>query len=869
MKRIFLSLLMPLLAFSLLAQQEQRALYVFRNDGAFNAFLFESIDSITYSQFDADSILCENYVMQDVWEGGSVTRIPLASIDSISYQTPDNVVKADVTICSEEQFSHIIESDSVSITFDALTPASLIPRAGSKFAIEEMSTLFPHALAARIDSVVDNTVYYTEISPTEIYDVYYDVQSYYTNKSAEARRRLSDGEKKTHKDLEPYEFTKSIDDIEQRLKVTDDWSFGVGGKCELSVRAEPHVDVTQVIRYGDKFVDYHSTCHFTTKSNIKIYGGIAYDKEWEVINKGWTIPIPYVPFFEVYFTFTPYVSINATGAIEYERTLTHLTHYHHSYSTNENVKDLSSTTVEPLQGFDSEYTKSFTGELEVSAGVALEMGFRVKEVKNEKKDDMYNLDRFWMLRLYARGDMGARVGVKIPFSKYIFKKYKDQGSKLYDGIRDNMSIHGNWFTGFEWGMKWQVFHWEGKWAHDRVEWDLGTLFDKSLFPKFHNTEIVDSKTDGEPLRIKCGIGENLVLGSTEVGFIIVDENEKELCKITKDEPYVKENFRSYELPIPKGVSISNKNCKVYPYFLFMDCPIKASPSVDLNLKVVPNTDEAMKLAATQYAVTGHLEGRIEYASQMEVGFFFGTSSNPQETGIRIAAPLGGDNTFLSELNDLDYDTEYYYCAYLKMDGTYNYGRIYSFMTDKIPDNAVDLGLSVLWAKWNVGANSESEVGGLYGWADPTGTNTAYGVLNESGTAWTSSLYGGKNPPTDICGTSLDIATAKWGGDWRLPTEAEIVELIDNCSWEWTMSDGMNGMTVTGPNGNSIFLPAGGDRFGTEQREYGEYGYYWTGTLNTEETRNAFRLEFDDWGASCTSYARYIGHLVRPVMNKPQ
>jgi hypothetical protein len=869
MKRILLSLLLPLLALPLLAQQEQRALYVFRNDGAFNAFLFESIDSITYSQYDADSILCENYVIQDVWEGGSVTRIPLASIDSISYQTPDNVVKTDVVVCSEELFSHIIESDSVSITFDAWTPASLMPLAGCKFVIEEMSALFPHALAARIDRVVGKTVYYTEISPTEIYDVYYNIQSYHTSSSADARRRLSDGQNKTHKDLEPYEFTKSIDDIEQHLKLTDEWSFGVGGKCELSVRAEPHVDVTRVILYGDEFVDYHSTCYFTTTSNIKLYGSISYEKEWEVLDKGWTIPIPYVPFFEVYFAFTPFVSVSATGAVEYERTVTHVTHYHHSYSTNENLKDLTSTTVEPLLGHDNEYTKSFAGELEVSAGAALEMGFRVKELKNEKKDDLFNLDKFWMLRLYARGDLGVRVGVKVPFSKYIYKKYKDQGSKLYDAIRDDMSIHGNWFTGFEWGMKWQVFHWEGKWAHDRVEWDLGTLFDKSLFPWFHNTEIVDSQTDDGELRVKCGIEEDLVLGSTEVGFIIVDEDEREVCKITKEEHYEKENFHSYELPIPKGVSISNQNCKVYPYFVFMDCPIKASPSVDLNVKVVPNTDDATKLAATQYAIAGHVEGKIEYAPQMEVGFFFGTSSNPKETGTRIATSLGEDKTFLSEINDLNYGTEYYYCAYLKMDGKYSYGRTYSFKTDKVPDNAIDLGLSVLWAKWNIGANSDSEPGGLYGWADPTGTNTSYNVLNENGTVWASSLYGGAAPPTTICGTQLDIATAKWGGDWRLPTEAEMTELIDLCSWDWSVSNGTPGMTVTGPNGNSIFLPAGGDRFGTEQREFGEYGYYWTGTLNTEETRNAYRLEFDDWGASCTSYARYIGHLIRPVMNKPQ
>ena len=102
----------------------------------------------------------------------------------------------------------------------------------------------------------------------------------------------------------------------------------------------------------------------------------------------------------------------------------------------------------------------------------------------------------------------------------------------------------------------------------------------------------------------------------------------------------------------------------------------------------------------------------------------------------------------------------------------------------------------------------------------------------------------------------------------MPTQQEMVELIDNCQWTPTYQNGVPGMLVTADNGNSIFLPAAGDRFGTSRRDTGQRGYYWTSTLNTEQRRNAYRLDFGlqaddyDWN----SYARYIGICVRPVMD---
>lgn len=155
---------------------------------------------------------------------------------------------------------------------------------------------------------------------------------------------------------------------------------------------------------------------------------------------------------------------------------------------------------------------------------------------------------------------------------------------------------------------------------------------------------------------------------------------------------------------------------------------------------------------------------------------------------------------------------------------------------------VDLGLSVDWATCNVDATSPEESGGHYGWADPTGADNTSEVTDESQAngepydsgPWISSSYGGPNPPSDICGTELDIAHAQWVGFWRLPSSKEMNELQNACQWKWTTLNGKRGYQVTGPNGNSIFLPAAGSS--DVYLGFPGEGYYWTGTLQDNNTR---------------------------------
>ena len=169
---------------------------------------------------------------------------------------------------------------------------------------------------------------------------------------------------------------------------------------------------------------------------------------------------------------------------------------------------------------------------------------------------------------------------------------------------------------------------------------------------------------------------------------------------------------------------------------------------------------------------------------------------------------------------------------------------------------VDLGLSVKWATCNVGANSPEEYGDYFAWGEV--------YTKESYTGDNCSTLGLSMP--DISGIFMrDVAAHYWGGPWRMPTAAEQQELVNDCTWEWTTLNGVNGYKVTGPNGNSIFLPATGYRLGTSSGNVGSGGLYWSSTPYGDDGYFAYSLYFYgghyDWGL----HFRYYGQSVRPVL----
>lgn len=189
-------------------------------------------------------------------------------------------------------------------------------------------------------------------------------------------------------------------------------------------------------------------------------------------------------------------------------------------------------------------------------------------------------------------------------------------------------------------------------------------------------------------------------------------------------------------------------------------------------------------------------------------------------------------------------------------------------------HAVDLGLSVKWACCNVGATKPEEYGGYYAWGETEEksdyTIKTYKWCNGSYDSLTkycrASDYGRVDNKT-VLEPEDDVAHVKWGGSWRMPTADEIKELNDKCSWTWTTLNGVNGCKVTGPNGNSIFLPAAGCRNGTELGYRGASGGCWSSSLGDYYSSHACYLYFNgDYHYWCYDH-RYHGLSVRPVCDK--
>lgn len=193
--------------------------------------------------------------------------------------------------------------------------------------------------------------------------------------------------------------------------------------------------------------------------------------------------------------------------------------------------------------------------------------------------------------------------------------------------------------------------------------------------------------------------------------------------------------------------------------------------------------------------------------------------------------------------------------------------------DVIPDTptvdieAVDLGLSVKWATCNVGATKPEEYGDYFAWGE-TSPKEVYDSKTYKYVKITVTDEFVRCEYEDlgnISGTQYDAASVNWGGSWRMPTQAEQQELFDNCTWNWTTQNGVNGMEVTGPNGNSIFLPAAGHRYGSSSEHVGSDGDYWSSTPCEDNDDGACYLYFDSWIHDAWGWEyRSNGRSVRPV-----
>ncbi len=182
---------------------------------------------------------------------------------------------------------------------------------------------------------------------------------------------------------------------------------------------------------------------------------------------------------------------------------------------------------------------------------------------------------------------------------------------------------------------------------------------------------------------------------------------------------------------------------------------------------------------------------------------------------------------------------------------------------------VDLGLDVKWATCNIGANVPEDYGDYFAWGE-TKPKTDY--------SWSTYKWGDKdsgftkyNGGKNIClEDGDDAAAANWGGNWRMPTKEEVVELLSECFWRHyeagnTEFNGVAGYKIIGPNGNFIFLPDAGYYSGSELKDKGRKGYYWSALLSSIYSRACYMIQ--NFNESLFLEDRCCGMPVRAVFSE--
>lgn len=184
-----------------------------------------------------------------------------------------------------------------------------------------------------------------------------------------------------------------------------------------------------------------------------------------------------------------------------------------------------------------------------------------------------------------------------------------------------------------------------------------------------------------------------------------------------------------------------------------------------------------------------------------------------------------------------------------------------------PGQWVDLGLSVKWAGWNVGATSPEQYGGYYAWGE-TEEKEEYTLYNYEHLTDEFDGYSYFRTLGCISGTRYDVATVKWGNGAKMPTSDQMYELADKCTTKEATYNGVKGIFIIGPNGNSIFMPLPGRSY-EELRDVG-VGCYWSGTQKENDSRSAYSTEFYNFNHpygiafNLNDWNRVIGMSVRPV-----
>lgn len=637
MKKWIIINIFMLICISVISGENSDNIYVYRNDGRFNAFLSSEVDSMSYSKIDLDSVAHDYYVIQDIWTRDSVYRIPLSVIDSISIHALPTKYAPSVKKLDVGYVDYIEEIDGMKLLFSNRLPNNLKIEEGDILVYERFDSMFNDGFAGKVTSVTKNRKIEVMCDSVEITDVYTQLMGVgeYTidaDEQGKAGYGLKSNKVSANAGI-GLEFPVSIANI-------------LEGKFEYAL----NLKVTYLLKDGDTFVEIN------TDFPWKFAGGIKLEKSQENYREvklaEIPIPIPNAPFFKIMFGNSFFinwevkssgeVNVNSGGAYRYTLSLIN-GKWQTGYDSNRD--DISIDGKVSLNGEIMVGAKAYVGVKSIGSFIEATTNIKIGPYLSGSFD-FTPFDNGLNRRIYGMvKDSKIEAGYRLKCDADLsFAKSRLLKVNIVPDFRFKM--------------------WE-----------------KYIFPSFRDISV---ETDGNTISAEA-FGEREVVLPCRVGLLLKNENDGTETKYFNQDMYSTSSG---------AVKVANKfenlspggEYTITPLISWLNFDIPATPEEKAYLECDIETGEA--LATINSA---NLTGTINLKTGTTpdyVGFFYSnTIFNPGDSDAKYVEDKYVPKVLSMFITGLEEGETYFYCAFAKFGERLYTGDIQCVTTKKSIDHS--------------------------------------------------------------------------------------------------------------------------------------------------------------------------------------
>lgn len=428
-KLLLITFVLASTVFSLMAQNTNDIFYIYRNDGNFNVFFREEVDSITCSNYDSDSIFHDEIVTQLVYTHDSIYRIPLDVIDSLSFYTPPTVYKPGVINLLDGLRDYIISAVEDTITIMAATPESLLPHLGDKIVTTEMSELFPIGYAGKVINIQKQPSGFTIMCcPVALEDVFEVFYGYTRTEVPVANSRKKAFVRQNSKTYQPEPFHRSLTyGLPNGVDVSlGNWAGTYNSRFDMTFAPKLWINGFIKIANDERYFSVSVTGDYSLREEFSQTGKLSWSHDFGL---NIPIPIPVCPFLQIFVEPGLFVKAESESSCNLSFTQHFTSAFHYEWSSNGTI------AMDPVFEIRrKEHTSNFKGAIsgELACGGYLNIGIQAFKEKDK------------IASIYGRAELGLSVSGNVNM-EYDEDDYTSN-TRLYDMLKKS-SCEANWYWG--------------------------------------------------------------------------------------------------------------------------------------------------------------------------------------------------------------------------------------------------------------------------------------------------------------------------------------------------------------------------------------------------------------------------------------